>query len=264
MLSLNRLVLASLALSAAAQAVAQTDPVPLLAQTIHLDAPVVAAAGKRACTLQVRSFGDAENLTYLQAGYTTGLGCGWESALRISAAELKGYALAGGSAIRHGGSDIELVARRQPWEGKPIVLQAGIAQPRTPARGKPCFTLGASAGWTPGADLALTLNPKAVILKENALVGVGMGLAARVGSAWTLIADCTPLVTGDNTRSTIDGGKIRRTTYGAALRYNAREFGDGVTVDLGWTNGLGSSTGTSLTPGLGDAKALYVAVTARR
>ncbi|MCX6360846.1 MAG: hypothetical protein NT029_13615 [Armatimonadetes bacterium] len=264
MLTLNRLALASLALWAASPAVAQTDPVPLLAQTIHLDAPVVAAAGKRACTLQVRSFGDAENLTYLQAGYTAGVGCGWETALRVSAAELKSHALAGGAAVRHGGSDIELVARRRPWENRSIVLQAGVAQPRTPARGKPCFTLGASAGYEIGSDLALTLNPKAVILKENVLVGVGMGVAARAGSAWTLIADCTPLVTGDNTRSIIDGGKIRRTVYGAALRYNAREFGDGVTVDLGWTTGLGSSTGTSLTPGLGDAKALYVAVTARR
>ena len=55
---------------------------------------------------------------------------------------------------------------------------------------------------------------------------------------------------------------MRRDVYGAAVRFGAA---DGRwNVDLGYANGTGSTTGFSLTPGLGGSGAFYIAFTARR
>jgi hypothetical protein len=50
--------------------------------------------------------------------------------------------------------------------------------------------------------------------------------------------------------------------YGAALRYLTNN--GTVAVDLGWTNGTGFTTGSSLTPGLGNSSAFYITLNFKR
>lgn len=127
-----------------------------------------------------------------------------------------------------------------------------MAQPATPARNTPCLTLSGSAAAYKAGGLEFTINPKAALFRHNSLIGIGMGVSSRVTEEWSLAADYTPLVAGDNTRDTADGSMIRRALYGVSVRYSGLK--GGMTVDLGWTNATGGTTGAALT--LGEAKPL--------
>jgi hypothetical protein len=84
----------------------------------------------------------------------------------------------------------------------------------------------------------------------------------NLGGRVSLVGDYTPLLSGDNTRDTITGGLMRRDVYGVAIRFETAD--ERFLLDLGYTNGVGSTTGFSLTPGLGGSGAFYLSVRARR
>lgn len=238
-------------------------PLPLDLSVIHLDTPVIPAKGGLDGYLDIRTFGGDEDLLYTSIGVQYGFGNSWSGVLRGTFAGRDNLSVAGGAAfIRHGGSDVELAARYQLPRDPRFAGLVGISFPHTAAQSDPVITLGASAAFPLGKRATGYLNPKTVLLKDNLLLGLGIGVRATLSERISLLADITPLLAGQNTRSTDDGDRERRLVYGIGFRF-ARPASP-LSFDIGYANGTGRTTGSSLTPGLGGAGAIYAGLTLRR
>jgi hypothetical protein len=240
------------------------DPheLPGESQLVHLDTPFTLTRGLFAGRVDIRLFGGDEDLVYTSLGLHYGLGDGWEGILRGSFAERKQFALAGGNSIRHGGNDIELLVKWQPAGTTRFAGLIGVAFPDTPAQRDAVLTLGATTGTSAGDRVSLFLHPRAIFLEDNTIFGIGLGAHVRFAGSTALVADWTPVLSGDNTRRTSDGSRRRCDIYGVALRFGAP---DGrVAFDVGYGNGVGSTSGFGLTPGLGGSGAFFASLTLRR
>jgi hypothetical protein len=248
--------------------------IPADTNLVHLDTPAVLAERQVAGRLDLRVFSDKEDITYVSAAAHYGLGRGWEVAARGAFGGRKTFALGGsggGLGIRHGGGDVELLAKyRFPTPAAPpgpsrvlrVAGMVGVAFVDTPAQSDLVPTLGIAAAFPAGENVTLYANPRAVFLDDNTIFGIGVGARARLTNNLAVVGDVTWVVAGDNTRSVTTGERRRRDVFGIAVRYAAP---DGATsFDLGYANGTGSTTGFALTPGLGNSGALYAALTFRR
>ena len=235
---------------------------PKDSQLVHLDTPAVLGRGLHAFRGDVRLFGGDEDLLYAGLALHYGFAEGLEGILRASFAERKQLGLPGGGAIGHGGNDIELLAKWQPRNVRNWAGLIGVSFPDTPAQGNAVLTLGATAATAAGSRVNLYFNPHALFLEDNAIVGLGVGAHVRVSDTITLVADFTPILTGENTRDTTTGARKRSDVYGVVLRFGSPN--GRTTFDLGYGNGLGSTTGFGLTPGLGGSGAFYASVSWRR
>jgi len=256
------LLLLSAAPGAGAQIIQARDDPPDFA--INLDGPGVLDRGTTAGRIDVRAFGGREDLVYTSLGVRVGLGHDWEAAVRASIADRKSLLLPGGGSIRHGGSDAEVFARCRFFHGglstpePSLTGLIGFALPNTPARTAAAMTVGLSAATPTGRLAVFTLNPRVAFLEHNTLFGLGLGVHLKLGSGISFIGDYTALVAGDNTRDSATGALMSRDVYGVAIRYSTRQL----SLDLGFTNGAGGTTGFSLTPGLGGSGALYFSIAA--
>jgi hypothetical protein len=225
---------------------------------INLQTPTLLGSSRSAATVDLRYFAGYDKTLHgdLWLGY--GLCKDLEIDLAGSFAKWGSTPAFDGTTIRFGGVDEELSIRyRLPFEQVPITVQAGLDYAQTPAQPQRLAgTLGASAGYSPVSKLRLYLNPKAVFLDRNSLVGIGIGASVDLAPKLLLIADWTPLVAGDNTISTSSGTGSRSQLYGVGLRF--QDLWAGGSLDIGVTNATGITTGSSLTPDLGDAPALYI------
>lgn len=252
-----------------AVACAQEEPAqPSSEQLIHLDTPGVLDKGQVRGRIDLRALGGDEDLVYTSLVVHLGVGRGWEGILRGSFADRKTLALPGGGGIRHGGSDVELLAKYALKLAEGVDPQRiatsgliGVAFPSTPALGDAHLTLGLSAESPMGNGSAIFINPRAAFIANNTIIGIGVGARVRIGNRLSIVGDYTPIVSGDNTRDTTTGATKRRDVYGVAVRFSS---GDRISVDLGYANGVGSTTGFGLTSGLGGCGAFYIALTARR
>jgi len=232
---------------------------------INLETPSVLPNHSLGGRLDVRAFGDAEGITYTTLGLRLGLNQGWEVGLRGVFADTTSRSLTGGGgAIRHGGSDIEALAKYKfPKSGRAdIATYAGIALPNTPARKSSALTLGLTGEMPLGKNAYFTLNPRTVFLSGNTIIGFGLGLNVEIFPHLSFVGDYTPILSGDNTRNTTNGARSSHDVYGAALRYRSKE--GRFQIDLGYTNAPGFTTGASLTPGLDGSGAFYLSISARR
>lgn len=241
-----------------AQTTAPARVSPADPNLIHLDTPALPAQKQMNLRLDVRAFGGKEDTTYTGVSVQYGFGSGWAGIARGGFAPRKNYTLGGGSFVRHGGNDVELAARYQfpqtPW----IALLAGVAFPDTSAQNDPVVTLGVSGSAELGRNVTGYLNPRAVLLKDDPLFGLGAGVQARFSPQVALIGDVTFLLAGDNTRHTSDGSRQRATVYGVAFRFTPQPRGT-VSFDLGYASGTGTTTGFAMTPGLGGSSGAFFA-----
>ena len=262
---LTLLVLGAVAPHAIAQAASDELPPPL--SLINLDDTSLLTKGQISERLDLRAFGGGENLFYTNLGVRFGLGHNLEAGIRGTSADRRNFTIPGVGAIRHGGNDIELLARYRFLHGDAesskvnVIGLLGVGLPSTPDRKSASLTLGLSASTSLKRRVVLTLNPRAVVLENDVLVGIGIGAQVRLAKDVSLIGDYTPILSGNNTRNTVNGGLMRRDIYGAAFRFSSPDRN--VYFDLGYTNGLGSTTGLSLSPGLQGSGAFYFAITAR-
>jgi hypothetical protein len=242
-------------------------PDPVL---VHLDTPSVPGKGAGAARVDVRFFGGDEDTVYTGLSASYGFGDGWAGILRGSFAGRKTFTFPSGDYIRHGGSDVELLAKYRFKSNSPVAVAGllGVSFPSTPAQSDAMLTLGVAASTPIGSGFTAYLNPRAVFIKDNTLAGIGLGVRARLSDTLFLIGDGTAVIAGDNTRRTSDGSRRQSALYGVALRFSpkAKKASDySLGFDLGYTNSIGSTTGFGLTPGLGGGDgAFYAAFSVRR
>jgi hypothetical protein len=236
---------------------------PTPSAQITLDTPGMVQGREWSARLDTRAFSEEENLTYVNLAIQIVLGDDWEGIVRGSYSERQVFNLPGGGGIRHGGTDIEAAAKyRFPVRGRlSTAALFGLSFPSTPAQDDAVFSLGFSVGSSLGNRTALFVNPRAVLLKRNTIVGIGLGWQTGLSGALSLVAEFTPVVSGDNTRSEVTGARQRRNLYGIAVRYGPT--GSRYSIDLGFTNAIGLTTGSALTPGLGGSGAFYAALAGR-
>lgn len=220
-----------------------------------------------AWNLDVRStfFRSAEDRTYLSMDFGIGLQPRWEAGLRGTFASV-GFAKSP-AAIRTGGSDFEFYVRHSVEQVDGLALMGGISFPNTPAQNQPFGTFGVSYSFkTPEYGPAFTIGGRGVLRQDSSIVGLSAGLKFGFSQGWELFGDITGIVHGNNTRDTATGAAMRRALWGAGLRYNLQSMGkagyDG-SIYMMVTNALGMTTGTSLSPSLGDRPALAIGFSVR-
>lgn len=235
------------------------SPLPSGAKLVNTDTTWVPKQNSWSLRADARLFGSSEKTVYGGLQLDAGVGNGFAVTLRGTAANFKSFD-GTGFTIRHGGSDIEALVKYAVPQSNGLMIAAGGSLPNTPAQNK-LFGVVEAAYRFPTREADFYLGGKEVFRKE-ALAGIFGGVDFRVAPGFDVVGDVTVPVTGHNTYSTDTGSLARRVVYGAAVRYSpaGNSKTTPFTVDVGITNGLGATTGFSLTPALGDSVGLFIAV----
>lgn len=206
----------------------------------------------------------AENRTYLSLDWRYGLKDTWEIGARGTFAN-KGRAN-GLANMSSGGSDMELIVRYAPVEAKGLAVGAGLAFPNTPAQTRPFLTYqGIYKLPVEDSQIALFVGGRGVVRSDSNILGVSGGFSAEIGRGWSLVGDLTVVATGNNTRDADTGAARRLAVYGFGVRFAAptTEGSPDWGFFFGLGNGLGVTTGTSLSAAIGNRPALSIGFTIR-
>jgi hypothetical protein len=267
MMNLLKGVLAAALLVSVARSMAQTPPPSTLpSRFVNLDTPAITPRGALGGRAEARFLNSPEDVAYTSVGVRYGLFDRMEIGVRAVTGATRRLAIPAGT-ISYGGQDVELYGKvgASLTDRVSIAGLLGVAFPATPAQNQAILTLGASGSFQAHDRIVFVLNPRAMFQEDNITIGVGVGASARLGQGLALIGDWTFIAAGNNTRSTSTGAMIRRNVWGAALQWSSTTpEGLAVSLDLGYGNALGLTTGFSLTPGLGRSDGLYLALVARR
>lgn len=230
---------------------------------INLDTPAIVEPKTFAFAADLRVFGSREDNAYgtIEARY--GLQERIEVLLRFVGGEQKAF-FGPGFRMNYGGRDFEAAVKYQLEELPNAAVMVGFSAPRTPAQKEIVATAQFLYHRELGSQTTIYFTPKAVFLEDNPLVGIGGGASVRISDDLEVVGDITGIVAGNNTRSILTGAKQRREIWGVVLRYTPFREQDHFSVSLGATNGMGPTTGTSLTPGLGGSTAFTLGITYRR
>ena len=244
-------------------AIAQDSSAPSPGSTgtlINISTPDLLHSESFGFRADIRTFGGDEDTTYYGAALKYGMSDNWELGFSSSFAPFQGFLIPGSGVIFHGGTDMEITAKygTQVYGKYGITGQVGVDLPNTPAQQSTHLTLGAAASITAEPGIDLYVNPRTVLTSGESLFGIGVGAKIKMGTNLTWIGDYTAMVNGYNTLDTTTGNPKSLDIYGIALRYTASS--GNIFIDLGWTNGAGVTTATSLTPGLGNSSAWYLSI----
>jgi hypothetical protein len=250
-------------LSSVALGQAATDGTISSSRLVNVDTTWVPAQNHAELRADVRAFGGNEKTAYVDAELSLGLSAGFGLTVRGSFARFLNFNQPGFT-VRHGGSDFEALLKYAVPQSGGLMIAGGISAPNTPAQNTP-FGVAEAAYKFPinGADLYL--GAKGAFRSNSTQVGAYAGLDARLSPGFDFIADFTAPFTGNNTYSTSSGNGQRRVVYGAGFRFEPLQQGNGTkfNIDLGITNGIGGTTGFSLTPALGNSIGVYGGVGVR-
>jgi hypothetical protein len=238
------------------------DDVPRL---VNLDGTGITAKGALSAGIDHRSLNTPESLAYTSLSFRWGLFKDLEVGARGVTASTKDFVAANGAIIRHGGQDAEVYGKYRvgSFGGAHLAILGGASFANTPAQRSTFGTVSGVGEYKVHDRVTLLLNPRAIFIEDNTIAGIGVGASVRIADRVHLVGDWTKVVTGDNTRSISDGTRIRKDVWGAAVRFTSGGEGVPVDFDIGWGNGTGSTTGFSLTPGLGNSAGFYLALHAR-
>jgi hypothetical protein len=243
---------------AAAQTLAPANDASLT----NLQTPVLLGQGKSALSLDFRYFGGYDKTVNSSVWYGFGFCKDWEIDFAGTFDKWSSMTSGAGTEIRFGGTDEEISVRYRVPFTLPLTIQGGLADPQTPAQnGRLASTAGVSLGYSPESRIRFYVNPKSVFLQDNTIFGVSVGGAIDLVPNITLIGDFTHIFAGDNTIDTGSGNTSRSHIYSIGLRFPNLVMNG--SLDLGVTNGSGITTGSSLTPSLGGAPAVFARLSYR-
>lgn len=253
-----------LLIACAGTARAQDEPPRLPpGRLINLDTPAIVEPRTFAFAADLRVFGSREDNVYGAVEARYGLRERIEVLLRFVGGEQKAF-FGPGFRINYGGRDFEAAVKYQLEELPNAAVMVGFSAPRTPAQKEVVATAQFLYHRELGSRATVYFTPKAVFVEDNPLVGIGGGASVRISDDLEAVGDITGLVAGNNTRSIFTGAKQRREVWGVVVRYTPFREQDHFSVSVGATNGMGLTTGTSLTPGLGGSTAFTLGITYRR
>lgn len=263
---------------ASAQNEEQAPPSPL--RLINIDTPATTGRGKIHFLADMRAFGSAEDRVFGSLQLGLGLSDTADLIVRGAFADRGDYvayapslesvvlpgrrsSYYGGLVISHGGTDFELMTKLRSAEHPNVALAAGIAFPDTPAQKVATVTAGLLCEAPIGSHVTVNFAPRMAAVRTP-IVGIGGGLTVRISRNLSVLGDVTGIVGGHNSYSILTGRQVRQEVWGLGVRY-IRDCGGGQwNIDLGVTNGLGGTTGFSLSPGLGGSAAVYLGIGYRR
>lgn len=230
---------------------------------INLDTPTVVAPKTFEFAADLRVFGSREDNVYgaIEARY--GLQEQIEVLLRFVGGVQKTF-FGPGFRMNYGGRDFEAAVKYRFEELPHAAVMVGFSAPRTPAQKEVVATAQFLYHRELGSRTTIYFTPKAVFVEDNPLVGIGGGASVRISDNLEAVGDIAGIVAGNNTRSIFTGAKQRREVWGVVIRYTPFREQDHLSVSVGATNGMGITTGTSLTPGLGGSTAFTLGITYRR
>lgn len=232
---------------------------------INISTPEILPSHMWGAHADVRVFGGDEGTTYFNANIRYGLSKVWELGIGGSMAQFEKFNLPNGAGtIRHAGSDLELTAKYNTQVSGKYRLsgQFGVGLPNTPATKTSHFTAGIMGSMSVNSMLDLYINPRMVAISNNSITGLGFGAKVKLNSQFSVIGDYTAILSGANTIGTTLGNMRSHDIYGVGVRYQVNH--NNMSIDLGYGNGTGFTTGSSLTPGLGDSGAFYIALNIKR
>jgi len=262
------LLLSLLSLPVLSSPARATDPPPdppTANRVVNIDTAAIAQKGKVDGSVDMRFLSGDENRTIGSISLRYGVLSHLEAGIRATTGLTRSFTAENGSVIRYGGRDTEIYAKYglPDYHGARFALQGGLSFPATPAQHNTTGTFGAMGEISLFDRAVFYVNPRAVFLDSNSLVGVGIGTSVRICDRVHLIGDWTPIVSGRNTISTVDATRARGDVWGVAVRLTTSGGGWHYDLDLGYSNAIGSTTGTSLTPSLGGSSGFYFALRAR-
>lgn len=214
-------------------------------------------------SLEIRSFGGDESQTYVSAG-ASGRFERFTVSLTGTASKRGHFTVrdGSGSVIDYGGYDIELGAST-PLDIYPgSTAYAGVTYINTPEQHQRFAGVARVTISRPlSTDITGSAGASALLLDKSTIVGLTAALRYANPTGFSVYAQGTLIVAGQNTRSTWDGTLDRKHLYEAGVTYTPT--GQNLTFSVGVTNTLGTTTGASLTPSLGSTAGLFVRVSGR-
>jgi hypothetical protein len=250
------------AAACAAQGQATTGWMAPDTKLVNVDTNAVPARNSLSLHGDVRVFGGSEKQAYGHVELNAGLEKGFGVVIRSTFSKFSTFNGAGFD-IRHGGSDIEGMLKYSVPSMPNLMIAGGISLPNTPAQNQAFGTAEAVYGF-PTANATFYLGARGAFRQDSSIVGISGGFDARLGQGMDLVGDVTGIVSGRNTYSTNDGGLQRRPVYGVALRFSPQTTSrQQLSFDVGITNGIGGTTGFSLTPSLGNSFGFMLGATLR-
>lgn len=234
-------------------------------RVVNVDTAATANKGGLDGSLDVRFLSGREDLTFGSIRLRYGVTANIEAGVRAVTGSTRSIVSNNGNAIRFGGRDAEIYAKYgfSGFRDAHFALLAGLSFPATPAQHNTTATLSGVGEFRLFDRVTGYVNPRAVFLNSNSLFGVGIGTSIRVTNNIHIVGDYTPIVSGENTISNLIGVRSRADIWGVAVRLTAAGSGHHYDLDLGYSNATGSTTGTSLTPGIGGSSGFYFALRAR-
>jgi hypothetical protein len=232
---------------------------PTMEKLVNLETSFVPS--KRAWTFsaEARVFGQTDNNTYGTAQIDYGVAENFGVRLRAEAGQWKAKTVAAGT-VRYGGSDIELLGVLQLAWLPHWAVAAGVSLPNTPVQHGAKLTAQLMYDRPLTQNITLYLNPKIALLNSNRIIGIGGGGSVELTKNIQVVGDYTLIVGGSNTVDLTNGTGRQQDIWGVALRFAPGLLGKNLAIDLGMTNGYGSTTQSSLTPGLNNNTAIYAAL----
>jgi hypothetical protein len=231
----------------------------------NLPATKVSLPGELNFDIRAGFHKNIENRTYGTFDARYGIQPNWEVGARGAFAKTGFVPF---TTLKTGGSDFEFFVRHSVEQLDYLTLSAGVSFPSTPAQNAPFFTYGASysvpLSQVEGLSPMLHLNARGVARDKANMFGIGGGVSVPLQNGLEAFGDLSFLLTGNNTINSATGQKLRRAIWGAGIRYTPTgpEF---QSMRMGFYalfgNGLGLTTGTSLTPALGERGAFQFGIT---
>jgi hypothetical protein len=234
-------------------------PSPTMEKLVNLETSFVPT--KRAWTFsaEARVFGQTDNNTYGTAQVDYGVAENFGVRLRVGAGQWKTKTVPAGI-VRYGGTDVEVMGVLQLGWLPHWAIAAGVSVPNSPVQTGAKLTAQLMYDHPLTQNVTLYLNPKLAILNSNRIVGIGGGASVELTRNIQVVGDYTLIVGGTNTVNLTTGGGKQQDIWGVALRFAPGLLGKNLAIDLGATNGYGSTTQFSLTPGLNNNTAIYAAL----
>jgi hypothetical protein len=255
------LTLASLALApAACLAQDDTDDAqdPRLYSLVNIVTPELPTVRRGIYNFDIRAVGGKENKTYYGVGGVYSLRDNFALFGRVTFSDKRFYTLSA-LPIPTGGTEWEIGAKyrfRQQGDYQAAV-QASLLYPNNARGSDPEFAGQLQVSRELGTRTTVYFVPK-LLLGRRSVFTLGGGVAYRFNSDFAIFGDIQYPIGTDNTYNTNTGLRREQEVWGVGFRYSPQAFSNRISLDIGVTNGLGSTTGYSMTPALSGSAAFFV------